>query len=408
MRIGLLFLFAAACLTAAEERVTMTGKVVDASGKPVDHATVMVYEAGVKKGYSVFCPTCWTDCGKHVITDSEGTFTIPGLNPDLWFTLLAMRDGYASTYVKKVDPAKGPAENAVLKPRAPIPDPSQAVRGTIVDVHGMPVKDAVIEQQGVTFKGPDGRVGTRFGGADDWIDALAVSNEKGEFELAFGKPAVQMILQVTPRGMAPKLFTAATGADRKTMTVTDGATIRGRLVYDGKPVANAEVGITTHARLSGSTYNEMRIGTREDGTFAITGVPAGRIWMVYPKMESLTAQNIGANAVPVETKDDGQEVSIGDIELKPACILRGRVVLSDGKPMPPDMHVTISADQAWDSQVVTIDSEGKFEFRGLPAGVFAVDAGLRGYHSPDRVTEVLVNRDIDNLVLRMLPGTGRP
>ena len=60
---SLLFLFAAACLTAAEERVTMTGKVVDASGKPVDHATVMVYEAGVKKGYSVFCPTCWTDCG---------------------------------------------------------------------------------------------------------------------------------------------------------------------------------------------------------------------------------------------------------------------------------------------------------------------------------------------------------
>jgi hypothetical protein len=126
MRIGLLFLFAAAFLTAAEERVTMTGKVVDASGKPVDHATVMVYEAGVKKGYSVFCPTCWTDCGKHVITDSEGTFTIPGLNPDLWFTLLAMRDGYASTYVKKVDPARGPAENAVLKPRPPIPDLSQA------------------------------------------------------------------------------------------------------------------------------------------------------------------------------------------------------------------------------------------------------------------------------------------
>ena len=76
--------------------------------------------------------------------------------------------------------------------------------------------------------------------------------------------------------------------------------------------------------------------------------------------------------------------------------------------MPPDMHVTISADQAWDSQVVTIDSEGTFEFRGLPAGVFSVDAGLRGYHSPDRVTEVLVNRNIDNLVLSMLPGTGRP
>src|ERR1051325_4460849 len=211
-----------------------------------------------------------------------------------------------------------------------------------------------------------------------------------------------MILQVTPRGMAPKLFTADTGPDRKTMTVTDGATIRGRLVYNGKPVANAELGMTTQTRWSGSTYNEMRVGTREDGTFAITNVPAGRIWMVYPKMESLTAQNIGTNALPVETKDDGQEVSIGDIELKPAHILRGRVVLADGKPVPPDMRVTLSADQAWDNQVVTIDSEGKFEFRGLPAGVFSISAGIRGYHSPDRVTEVLVNRDIDNLVLRML------
>ena len=32
----------------AEERATATGKVVDVAGKPVDHATVMVYSAGVK------------------------------------------------------------------------------------------------------------------------------------------------------------------------------------------------------------------------------------------------------------------------------------------------------------------------------------------------------------------------
>jgi protocatechuate 3,4-dioxygenase beta subunit len=32
------------------ESVTLTGKVVDASGKPVEHATVLVYEAFVKTG----------------------------------------------------------------------------------------------------------------------------------------------------------------------------------------------------------------------------------------------------------------------------------------------------------------------------------------------------------------------
>jgi hypothetical protein len=82
----------------------------------------MVYKAGVKKGYSIYCPTCYADCGKHAVTDAGGNFTIGGLSPDLLFTLLVVREGYAATYVSKVDPAKGPAEKAVLKPRPLVPD----------------------------------------------------------------------------------------------------------------------------------------------------------------------------------------------------------------------------------------------------------------------------------------------
>src|SRR5260370_19103719 len=85
----------------AGERATATGKVVDAEGKPVEHATVLVYEAGVKKGYSVFCPTCYTDCGKRSSTDADGRFTIGGLSPDLLFTLLAGRGGYFAALPKE-------------------------------------------------------------------------------------------------------------------------------------------------------------------------------------------------------------------------------------------------------------------------------------------------------------------
>ena len=53
-------------------KLTITGQVDDASGKPVAQATVLVYEAGVRKGYSLYCPTCWTDCGKRATTDAEG------------------------------------------------------------------------------------------------------------------------------------------------------------------------------------------------------------------------------------------------------------------------------------------------------------------------------------------------
>ncbi len=97
-------------------------------------------------------------------------------------------------------------------------------------------------------------------------------------------------MSVSPRGMSSKLFTESTGEDRKTLTVTEGATIRGRLVRDGKPMSNAEIGLSTHSRRSGTVLPEMRIGTREDGTFAITNVPPGRIWYLYGKMESLASK----------------------------------------------------------------------------------------------------------------------
>jgi len=158
MRICLFPLIAAAsCGLAtqsvlAEERATITGRVADSTGKPVEHATVLVYSAGVKNGYAEFCPTCWTDCGKRTNTDPDGNFTISGLSNDLIFTLLVLHDGYSAKYVPKVDPAKGPAETATLKTRPPVEDTTQVVRGLVVDVHGRPLRDAVIEQHGAQFR----------------------------------------------------------------------------------------------------------------------------------------------------------------------------------------------------------------------------------------------------------------
>ncbi len=173
-------------LSFAADRPNITGKVTDVSGEPLGHAMVMVYSAGVRTGYSTFCPTCYVDCGKHTLTGSEGNFNITGLSPDLVFNLLVVKDGYAATFVNKVDPAKGPAETAALKPRISPANPLQFVRGHVVDAHGDPVADAVIEQQGVMFRHDNGQMGMRFG-PGDWIDLIAVSNEKGDFELAYGK-----------------------------------------------------------------------------------------------------------------------------------------------------------------------------------------------------------------------------
>jgi protocatechuate 3,4-dioxygenase beta subunit len=389
----------------AAERATAIGKVVQADGKPLEHATVLVYEARVRKGYSVFCPTCWVDCGKRATTDAEGKYSISGLDPELVFSLLVVREGYSATFVKNVDPLKGSADNAVVKTRTSPENPAQFVRGQVVNAHGRPVRDAVVEQQGITYRGKeDGRMRTSFGPIN-WIDLVAVTNEQGEFEIAFEQPAQSMILSVSPRGMASKLFTLPTGPERKTMTVTDGATVRGRLVKDGKPVANAEMGLFTHSRMAGETLPEMRVGTREDGTFAITNVPAGRIYYAYAKMDSLAVRGVAAEAIECETKDDGQEVDLGDIQVKPAYTLRGKVVLNDGKPIPLDMRANLSADRGQDNQSIIIGADGTFEFKGLAKGVYGVAASVKGYRPPQgHISEVLMNRDVSDLVLHLQPA----
>src|SRR5262249_40786031 len=114
---------------AAADRVSLSGKVMDNQGNPLADATVMIYHAGVKVGYSTYCPSCYVDCGKRAVTDRAGTYKIAGLDPDLVFELAVIHDGHTATFVKKVDPSAGPAPVAVLAPRASVDEPERVFRG---------------------------------------------------------------------------------------------------------------------------------------------------------------------------------------------------------------------------------------------------------------------------------------
>ena len=358
-----------------EDRATATGTIVDAAGKPVDHATVIVHSAGLRTGYGIFCPTCYTDCGKRAVTDPSGAFAIPSLDPKLLFTLLVVKEGYSTQYSDSIDPPN-PAV-ITLKPRPAIRDASQMMRGKIVDPQGKPLPDVLIQPQAVQYNDP-GRGMTGTYGVSGWVDSSAVTNDSGEFEMAFGRPAEAAILLATPRGMAPKLFMAKAGGEAQPVKVIDGAMIRGRLVFKGKPVANAELGLIRHSNIAGTTYKEILIGTREDGTFAIANIPVDTTWMLYPKMESLASRDMGADAIICETKSDGQEIDVGDIQLKPTFTIRGKIVLSDGKPVPPRMHVhSFLTERIWsDTQFLPIDAEGRFRnFMACRLGFYFVSPG---------------------------------
>jgi hypothetical protein len=386
--------------TLAAERVTAAGKVLDANGNAIEHAAVLVYSAGVKKGFSTFCPTCYVDCGKRTFTAADGAYKIAGLDPDLAFNFLIVREGYSATFVKKVDPGMGPVETAVLPKRTPPENPLQIVRGKVVDRKGEPVRDALVEQQGAISN-----KGSSFGPLG-WLDLIAVTNDQGEFEIAYSKPLDAAIVRVSPRGMAPKLATVPAGPDRSRITVAEGATIRGRLLQNGKPVSQAEMGLSTHSRLAENYLPEVRIGTDEHGRFALTNIPPNRIWYLYAKMEALAPRALAAEIIECESKGDGQDVDVGVISVKPGYALRGKVVLSDGKPIPPDIRINLFSDRVQDSQTLILAPDGLFEFKGLARAVYSLTPSVRGYEWRDNSSkELLIQGNVSNLEVRLQPTT---
>ncbi len=139
-------LLASSCLcSVAETKSALSGRVLDADGKPIPHATVMVYHAGVKVGYSTYCPSCYRDCGKRVNTDSSVEFTIPGLASDLWFTLLVVQEGYTPVISEKLDPAKTRKWETMLVRRPALSANASVARGRVTNSTGNPVSDAMVE-----------------------------------------------------------------------------------------------------------------------------------------------------------------------------------------------------------------------------------------------------------------------
>jgi hypothetical protein len=394
---------------SAADRLTLTGNVTDVAGKPLDRATVMVFKGGVKQGYSTYCPTCYADCGKRALTTADGNFTIASLSPGLFFDLLVVREGYSPEFVKKVDPARN-RPTALLRARPTVTDLRRIVRGLVVDSHGDPVRDAVVQPQGILAEIPGRGKGSMYGPIDG-LEPVAVTNEKGEFYLTHAQPFEAIVLDVEARGMAPKIATGlASGAERHRIVVTDGAVIRGRLVQGGKPVANAEVGLMArqhgwgaNLKLVGYPIPEIRVGTNEDGTFAITNVPPSVEWYVYGKMESL-AKRGGAPIRECATTKDGEELDIGDLVLTPTLRFRGRVVLSDGNAIRPGMRITVSSEKAFDSQTAILASDGSFEFGGLARGSYTLFASVRGYRSASGGPTVMtLDGDMTDYVLRLDP-----
>jgi hypothetical protein len=92
----------------------------------------------------------------------------------------------------------------------------------------------------------------------------------------------------------------------------------------------------------------------------------------------------GAGALPLRRITIGESESLsdlGDLELGPTHTLSGRVVLTDGAPVPGPIQLLMSREGAWDSQRAMVGSDGAFRFENVPdQEPVTFTARIPGYH----------------------------
>jgi hypothetical protein len=395
----------------AETRPDLTGTVAACDGTPIAGASVFIYTAGPKQGTSSLCPSCYADCQKQAQSDAGGRFKIEALDPALQFRLLVVSAGYESRFVSKVDPAKG-APAITLKPLDPeaLKSPLR-IKGLVINEQGKPVPGAIVSAEGVGI-GPM----TRWGGTDDYVEPMAIADVNGHFALFCKTNTVDEVhATASGRGAAKQWVTLKPGGDYL-VRLPEGVSLTGAILRDGRPLTGIAVTATTKDRACGVFFNLDAVSTDKDGRFLLPNVPPGREFIVSATMKSLN----GNGALPdtiITTGDSGSVQDLGKLEVKPAFTVAGRIVLSDGQPVPADTRLFLGRNQAMDSQEVKLGPAGQFEFKGVPAESVTLAVRINGYSlsrrnpSLDWLNGQILGRvsgDVTGLTLLMEPGNWRP
>ncbi len=401
---------ALAAENADASRPNLTGAVQDANGKPISNAVVFIFTAGPKRGPSTLCPSCYADCRKRAVTDAQGKFTIASLDPNLLFRILVAAGGWQPQFVSKVDPALKPLV-VTLKSQLGGETPDEKLQGRVVNADGKPVAGAVINIRGVTR----GEM-TQFGGNDN-VDPVAVSDADGKFVITSRKPFDAVGVDVEARGLAKGIFQNLTaGGMVHTLKLTEGATLKGRVVQNGKSLAGVEMNVSGANREASAYVGDFSIATDADGKFLFANLPPRTEYVLCGTMQSLGARGC-IPAKNVRAGDDGETTDVGDVELKPAFVLAGQIRLTDGKPLPVNEHVQLSRENAWDSSQIETDEAGHFRFVGVPPEQVSLSARVPGYRLSLRNASLdifntfqLIGRVLTNktdLILEFEPGKDR-
>lgn len=344
------------------------------------------------------------------MADAQGSFKIESLDPSLVFRLAVVAPGFRPKLVSKVDPAAGLIK-VRLEPLALAKvGPKNQLVARVVDPEGQPVAHAKVDFEGIYYEGGGGSFG-----AIEGVDPLAVTDAKGEFVLTSEKSFASMSVTVEARGLARQKYQQLEAGKTHALRLVKGNAVTGRLVSAGKPVANGSIGLVGANRSAERFIGTFAATIDAAGRFVFPNLPPNEQCFIYSHMCEAGANGGVAPGRKFTTGGDTATTDLGDLVVRPAFRVAGRVVLSDGKPLPKGLRAMLSRDEAWDQLPnVEVAADGSFVFDGVPAESVGVSVNVPGYclslqnPSLDRLNGFSivgrVSGDIRDLVILMEPG----
>ena len=202
----------------------------------------------------------------------KGEFEMDVVGPGV-YVVSVLADGYAITSSKQVNTDESPDEMLSVELK-----PGITVRGKVVDQDGKPINGAKVRARSLA-SGSMPRVSGRF-----VTETGATKTEQGQFEipnLAEGADAIRVdhpdyVFRETPIDVTEE------GA-LVTITMTDGATIRGKVFdSDGKPAASKTLFFHDNYAYGGRDREAGELGTAttdDDGNYVVKHIPEMTVYI---------------------------------------------------------------------------------------------------------------------------------
>ena len=357
--------------TAARD-ATITGRVVDHTGKPVPEVLVRA-EPEVPPTSAAKLSTRAT---AFATTAKDGTFVLEDLDRGD-YALATQADGFAPAVV---EPVAGGARGVTLTL-----DPGLAIAGRVIG-DGAPIGAYTL----LVFR--------RDGARRELVLARSIVDASGRFEVRV--TAGDYDLLASASGWAPTPTTTTTaGARDLELVVTQGATLRGQvLAADGSgPIPHAR--IMREARGGGASAQPANAGTvtRADGTFELAGIPPGPVAITigaggfHPKIEAGMTASDGASLGPVTVTlvrlKEGEKPSLELVGIGVQLVADGDSLRVD--KVFPDSGAA-SAGIAAGDHVVAVD--------GLPVTQLGLDGAIAKLRGVEGTTIALTLRRDGTLV----------